>query len=185
MGTDAQFPNDVHHHYQPISLIRSAKTREERRVALARPAPPLLSWAEAPRPVEELGPPEYLAVVENPPPVAESLLHVVELLLALTSGGKLSFCKRWLREATQDQIVCFLNIGGYFRVTKTLSACQHCCPESFCKNPESFCNKVNIAPFSSYPYQNCLDNAETVRTTPKLSGQSRNHLDNPETIWTL
>ena len=116
MGTDAQFLIDVHHHYQPISLIRSAKTREERRVALARPAPPLLSWAEAPRPVEELGPPEYLAVVENPPPVAESLLHVVELLLALTSGGKLSFCKRWLREATQDQIVCFLNIGGYLAI---------------------------------------------------------------------
>ena len=32
------------------------------------------------------------------------------------------------------------------RVRKTSSACQHCCPESFCENPESFCNKVNIAP---------------------------------------
>ena len=30
-----------------------------------------------------------------------------------------------------------------------------------------------------------LDNAETVRTTPKLSGQSKNFPDNPETIWTL
>ena len=34
------------------------------------------------------------------------------------------------------------------RVRKTSSACQHCGPESFWKNPESFCNKVNIAPFS-------------------------------------
>ena len=36
------------------------------------------------------------------------------------------------------------------RVRKTSSAWQHCCPESFCKNPESFCNKVNIATFSLY-----------------------------------
>ena len=107
-------PNDFHHHYQPISLIRSAKTREERREALARPCPPLLSCAEAPRPVEELGPPvveetpEYLAVVENPPPVAELLLHVVELLLALTSGKNSIFVNDGLyREATQDHIVCF------------------------------------------------------------------------------
>ena len=55
----------------------------------------------------------------------------------------------------------------------------------FCKNPESFCNKVNIAPFSSYPYQNCLDNAKTVRTVKKLSGQFRNCPENSETIRTL
>ena len=61
------------------------------------------------------------------------------------------------------------------RVTKTSSACQLCCPESFCKNPESFCNKVIIAPFSSCPYQ-------TVWITQKLSGQSQNFPDNPETI---
>ena len=31
-----------------------------------------------------------------------------------------------------------LMIMQTLRVRKTSSACQHCCPESFCKNPESF-----------------------------------------------
>ena len=40
------------------------------------------------------------------------------------------------------------NILASCRVRKTSSAWQHCCPESFCNNPESFCSKINIATFS-------------------------------------
>ena len=107
-------------------------------------------------------------------------------LLLLHSNTRRDWTMREISESSQKigKIRLFTKLQGG-RVTKTSSACQHCCPESFCKNPESFCKKVNIAPFSSYPYQNCLDNAETVRTTPKLSGQSKNFPDNPETIWTL
>ena len=63
-----------------------------------------------------------------------------------------------------------LKTGLSDRVRKTLSACQHCCPDSFCKNTDSFCNRVNIAPFSYIPKQAgiCPDKPEIVRTILKL-----------------
>ena len=62
-----------------------------------------------------------------------------------------------------DIVSDFLNTvsTSQARVRKTSSACQHCYPESFCKNPK------------------------TVRTIQKLSVQSRNCPDNPETLWII
>ena len=67
-------------------------------------------------------------------------------------------------------LVVLSMIGGYrcARVRKTSSAWKHCCPQSFCKNPE-YCSFQFIISLSGES-RNYPDTPETVRTAQKLSG---------------
>ena len=61
-------------------------------------------------------------------------------------------------------------LQGASKVRKTTVAWQHCYPEFFCKNPESFCDKVYICSKQSGWQGNYPNGQETVRIIHRLSG---------------
>ena len=86
------------------------------------------------------------------------------------SGLHSQFLQFFKRQEMPDQkpLLC-----SSTRVRKTSSAWKHCCPKSFSKNLESFCNKVTALMIKNF------------LTIQKLSGQSKNYPDNPKTVRTI